>query len=53
MDEKLAFTVDITDNHQRMNVLDVPSGMYDKVSVTVTATNGCEDVHIYEIGIYE
>lgn len=50
---KVIFEKAVTDNFQRMNAIEVYDGMYDKVSVTVTATNGCEDVHIYEIGLYE
>lgn len=51
-DGKVVFCKDVADNCQRMNILDVPKGHYEEITVTVTATNGCADVHIYEIGLY-
>jgi len=42
----------ICDNHQRRNVIDLPKTDCDKVTLTVFSTNGCCDVHIFEVRIY-
>ena len=48
----VVFEKNICNNHQRLNVIDFPSVNCNKVTMTVTETNGCEDVHIYEVRIY-
>lgn len=48
----VVFEKNICNNHQRLNVIDFPSVNCNKVTITVTETNGCEDVHIYEVRIY-
>lgn len=50
--ETVVFEKRIFDNYQRRNAVDIPSVYCDKVTVTVTETNGCKDVHIFEIRIY-
>ena len=42
----------VCDNVQRANVVDFDPVVCDKVTVTVHATNGDEDAHIYEIRVY-
>lgn len=42
----------ITDNVQRFNKVDFEPTSCDKVTVTVNATNGHSDAHIYEVRIY-
>ncbi len=39
-------------NYQRLNVLDFAPVVCDTVEVRVTATNGYEDVRIYEVRVY-
>ena len=42
----------VTDNVQRLNVINIEKTLCDKVTITVHATNGSKDVHIYEVRIY-
>ncbi len=42
----------VKDNVQRANVVEFEPVSCDKVTVTVHATNGAEDVHIYEVRVY-
>ncbi len=42
----------ISENHQRLNIVEFESVECDAVTVTVNATNGAENAHIYEIRIY-
>ena len=42
----------VAGNYQRLNVLDFAPVMCDTVEVRVTATNGYEDVRIYEVRVY-
>lgn len=42
----------IRDNVQRANVVNFEPVQCDKITVTVHATNGAEDVHIYEVRVY-
>ena len=42
----------ILDNYQRLNVIDFPAVRCDKVTLTVSETNGCENVHIFEVRLY-
>lgn len=42
----------VTHNYQRVNVLDFEPVLCDRVTVTITATNGCADARIYEIRLY-
>jgi len=42
----------IKDNVQRANVVDFEPVICDGVRITVHATNGAEDVHIYEVRVY-
>ena len=51
-DGQIVFEKAVTDNFQRMNAIEVPEGMYDKMSITVTATNGCEDVRVFAVDGY-
>ena len=51
-DNEVVFKKEIKDNHQRLNKHKFTEIECDKVSVTITETNGCEDVRIYEIRIY-
>jgi hypothetical protein len=51
-DNTVVFEKSVCDNHQRLNVIDFPSVNCDKVTITVTETNGCGDAHIYEVRIY-
>ena len=39
-------------NFQRLNVVDFPDVNCDKVTITVSETNGCNDAHIFEVRIY-
>ena len=41
----------ISENHQRLNTVDFEGVECDAVTVTVNATNGAENAHIYEIRI--
>jgi hypothetical protein len=42
----------VTGNYQRLNVLDFAPVVCDTVEVLVSATNGYEDVRIYEVRVY-
>lgn len=42
----------VAENIQRNNKVEFAPTECDTVTVTVTATNGCEDVHIYEVRLY-
>lgn len=42
----------VSGNHQRLNIVEFDSVACDSVTVTVNATNGAENAHIYEIRIY-
>lgn len=42
----------ITDNVQRLNVVDFEPVICDTVTITVYATNGAEDAHIFEVRVY-
>ena len=42
----------VTGNYQRLNVLDFEPVLCDTVEVRITATNGHEDVRIYEVRVY-
>ncbi|MDD4745511.1 MAG: FAD-dependent oxidoreductase [Eubacteriales bacterium] len=43
----------VRDNHQRLNVLDLPEAVTaDEVQIRITATNGAPDAHIFEVRIY-
>jgi len=50
--DSVVFQEDIIGNYQRLNVIDFAPVSCDKVTVTVTETNGAKDVHIYEVRIY-
>lgn len=50
--KKVAFKKQIQNNYQRLNIIDFPMVNCDKVTITVTETNGCKDAHIYEVRIY-
>lgn len=43
----------VTDNVQRLNIVNFEPVCCDRVTVTVHKTNGAEDAHIYEIRLYE
>lgn len=52
-DESVVASRDVKGNHQRLNVVNFEKTvMADAVHIIVQNTNGCEDVHIYEIRIY-
>ena len=42
----------VVDNVQRANIVNVEKTLCDKITVTIHATNGAEDVHIYEVRVY-
>ena len=42
----------VTDNHQRLNIINFEPTSADKVVITVHATNGSKDVHIFEARVY-
>ena len=43
----------VRDNHQRLNVLNLPEAVTaDEVQILITATNGAPDAHIFEVRIY-
>jgi len=43
----------VRDNHQRLNVLNLPEAVTaDEVQIRITATNGAPDAHIFEVRIY-
>lgn len=50
--DSVIFEKNICNNYQRLNVIECPVVNCDRVEVTVTETNGCEDVHIFEVRIY-
>lgn len=53
MDEKEVYSVDIKDNHQRLNVIDLDVPICaNKVTIVITNTNGSKDAHVFEIRIY-
>jgi hypothetical protein len=49
---KLVTERTVTDNHQRLNVVSFEPTRADKVVITVHATNGADDVHIFETRVY-
>ena len=51
-DGKIVRTVEVKDNHQRHNVLDFEPTLCDTAEICVTATNGIEDVWVYEVRAY-
>lgn len=42
----------VFDNHQRLNIVTFPFVSCDKIIITLTDTNGCEDIHVFEVRIY-
>lgn len=52
-DGEEVYSSKIEGNYQRRNIITLPQIVEgDTVECIVTATNGCDDVHIYEIRIY-
>ncbi len=49
---KEVYTTRIIDNYQRVNSLSLPTVECDTVTVNFTKTNGCENIHLYEIRLY-
>lgn len=49
---KVVFEKEVCGNYQRLNVIEVPGVDADKVVLTVKATNGCEDAHVFEVRVY-
>ena len=50
---EVVFAKKIEGNYQRRNIITLPEAVVgDAVECVVTATNGCEDVHVYEVRIY-
>lgn len=49
---KIVASQAVNDNYQRLNVLDFTPVVCDAVEVRVTATNGYEDVRIFEVRVY-
>lgn len=43
----------VTGNHQRLNVLNFDGVDADTIELTVTATNGCADVRVFEVSAYQ
>ncbi len=50
--DKIVAETSVTENTQRNNVVTLVPAECDRVTVTISATNGCKDVHIYEIRLY-
>ena len=48
----VVFRKNICENHQRLNVIDFPYISCDKLTITITETNGAKDAHVYEVRIY-
>ena len=42
----------VRDNFQRLNVLDFEPVLCDQITVRIYATNGYEDVRIFEVRVY-
>ena len=42
----------VTDNVQRMNVVNFEPTECDRITVSVHETNGAQEVHIYEVRVY-
>lgn len=51
-DGKPVRTVSVRDNHQRLNVLDFPETECDSVEFRFFATNGAENVTVFEVRAY-
>ncbi|MDO5329069.1 MAG: FAD-dependent oxidoreductase [Coriobacteriia bacterium] len=45
-------SIDVTDNYQRLNIVDLPDVEADKVEIKFNATNGDENVKVFEVRIY-
>ena len=50
--KSLIKTINITDNIQRLNVIDFEKTECDEVKFNFTATNGSENVEVFEIRAY-
>lgn len=49
----VVYMASIADNHQRLNVLPLPEGISgDRIEITVHATYGCPDAHVFEVRAY-
>ena len=47
------WSIAIRDNHQRLNIINLPGSIQaDEVQMTVLATHGAPDAHVFEIRIY-
>ena len=51
-DGKTVKTIEVKNNHQRLNVLDFEPTVCDSVKVNVIATNGADRVTVYEVRAY-
>ena len=51
-DGKLVAEQTITDNVQRMNIVDFEPTICDKIEIHIEETNGAEDVHVFEVRAY-
>lgn len=52
LDGKAVKTVEVRDNHQRLNVIDSESIKCDSIEIKVLSTNGADSAMIHEIRIY-
>ena len=52
LDEKVQKTVEVKENHQRLNVTSVEPTLCDKINIIIHSTNGCESASVYEVRIY-
>ena len=53
LDGKAVFSTRVTDNHQRLNILDLPQEVSaDALRVEIQATNGSPEARIFEIRAY-
>ncbi len=51
--DELVHAQTVCDNHQRLNIVDLPEGVCaDRVEVTVTATWGLDSARIFEVRLY-
>lgn len=52
--DKLVESRSVTDNHQRLNVIDLDGrAACDRVRVCITATHGCPNARVFEIRVYD
>ena len=53
LDGKAIFSTRVADNHQRLNILDLPQAVSaDALRVEIQATNGSPEARIFEIRAY-